>query len=42
MAIKACDDALRQVASAIARSIRRPADLAARYGGEEFLVVLRV
>ncbi|WP_442114253.1 diguanylate cyclase domain-containing protein [Pseudomonas sp. NUPR-001] len=34
------DDALRQVASAIARSIRRPADLAARYGGEEFLVVL--
>ncbi|TDF80273.1 sensor domain-containing diguanylate cyclase [Pseudomonas sp. H9] len=34
------DDALRQVASAIGRSIRRPADLAARYGGEEFLVVL--
>ncbi len=34
------DDALRKVAAAIARSIRRPADLAARYGGEEFLVVL--
>ncbi|MCY1395368.1 diguanylate cyclase (GGDEF) domain protein [compost metagenome] len=34
------DEALRKVAAAIARSIRRPADLAARYGGEEFLVVL--
>jgi len=34
------DEALREVAAAIARSIRRPADLAARYGGEEFLVVL--
>ncbi|KJK08070.1 MULTISPECIES: diguanylate cyclase [Pseudomonas] len=34
------DEALRAVATAIARSIRRPADLAARYGGEEFLVVL--
>lgn len=34
------DAALRQVAAAIASSIRRPADLAARYGGEEFLVVL--
>lgn len=34
------DEALRKVADAIARSIRRPADLAARYGGEEFLVVL--
>jgi diguanylate cyclase (GGDEF)-like protein len=34
------DQALRAVAAAIARSIRRPADLAARYGGEEFLVVL--
>ncbi|MDD0975200.1 sensor domain-containing diguanylate cyclase [Pseudomonas fontis] len=34
------DVVLRQVAAAISRSIRRPADLAARYGGEEFLVVL--
>ncbi|NER60137.1 diguanylate cyclase [Pseudomonas sp. MAFF212428] len=34
------DEALRQVAAAIARSIRRPADLAARYGGEEFLVIV--
>jgi two-component system chemotaxis family response regulator WspR len=34
------DECLRQVASAIARCGRRPADLAARYGGEEFSVVL--
>lgn len=34
------DHALREVAAAIKRSIRRPADLVARYGGEEFLVVL--
>ena len=34
------DEALRQVAATIARSIRRPADLAARYGGEEFLVIV--
>ncbi|WP_122316788.1 sensor domain-containing diguanylate cyclase [Pseudomonas cichorii] len=34
------DDALRKVACAIARNIRRPGDIAARYGGEEFVVVL--
>ena len=34
------DQALRSVAAAIERSIRRPGDLAARYGGEEFLVIL--
>ncbi|HEY0287572.1 MAG TPA: sensor domain-containing diguanylate cyclase [Pseudomonas sp.] len=34
------DEALRNVAHAIAATIRRPGDLAARYGGEEFSVVL--
>jgi two-component system, cell cycle response regulator len=34
------DNCLRQVASAIARASRRPADLVARYGGEEFAVIL--
>jgi diguanylate cyclase (GGDEF)-like protein len=34
------DACLRQVATAIAGSLRRPADLAARYGGEEFVVLL--
>ncbi len=34
------DDALRQVAKAIARTIKHPADLVARYGGEEFAVIL--
>ena len=34
------DACLRQVATAIAGSLRRPADLAARYGGEEFIVIL--
>lgn len=34
------DACLRQVADAIAGSLRRPADLAARYGGEEFVVIL--
>jgi diguanylate cyclase (GGDEF)-like protein len=34
------DACLRQVAAAIAGSLRRPADLAARYGGEEFVVIL--
>jgi len=34
------DACLRQVAAAIAGSLRRPADLAARYGGEEFVIIL--
>jgi diguanylate cyclase (GGDEF)-like protein len=34
------DEALRNVATVILGSIRRPGDLAARYGGEEFTVVL--
>lgn len=34
------DEALRQVAGAIADSLLRPTDLAARYGGEEFVAVL--
>ena len=34
------DDCLRQIAGAIASSVKRAGDLAARYGGEEFAVVL--
>lgn len=34
------DQCLRQVAGAIAKSVRRPGDLAARYGGEEFVILL--
>ena len=34
------DEALRQVASALASGIYRPADQVARYGGEEFVVLL--
>jgi diguanylate cyclase (GGDEF)-like protein len=34
------DDCLKKVATVIAGSVKRPADLAARYGGEEFMVVL--
>lgn len=34
------DEALVNVAKALVRSIKRPADLVARYGGEEFAVVL--
>jgi diguanylate cyclase (GGDEF)-like protein len=37
---QAGDDCLRQIATAIAASVKRPADLAARYGGEEFAIVL--
>ena len=37
---QAGDHCLRKVASAIAKSVQRPADLAARYGGEEFAVIL--
>lgn len=34
------DECLRLIAAAVARNVRRPADLAARYGGEEFAVIL--
>lgn len=34
------DFCLQQVAKAIRRAVKRPADLVARYGGEEFAVVL--
>ena len=34
------DYCLRQVARAISRSVKRPADLVARYGGEEFALIL--
>ena len=34
------DDCLKQVAQAISRAVKRPADLVARYGGEEFAVIL--
>lgn len=34
------DEALQQVAGALARNCRRAGDLAARYGGEEFALVL--
>jgi diguanylate cyclase (GGDEF)-like protein/PAS domain S-box-containing protein len=34
------DTCLRQVATAIRNTLKRPADLVARYGGEEFAIVL--
>ena len=34
------DVCLREVAKAITRTVKRPADLVARYGGEEFAVIL--
>jgi two-component system, cell cycle response regulator len=34
------DDCLQQVAQALRRAVRCPADLVARYGGEEFAVIL--
>ncbi len=34
------DECLRQVASAIERSVYRPADLVGRYGGEEFAIIM--
>jgi diguanylate cyclase (GGDEF)-like protein len=37
---QAGDEALKSVASVLARCARRPLDFVARYGGEEFLVVL--
>lgn len=37
---QAGDDCLKQVARAISRVLKRPADLVARYGGEEFAAIL--
>ena len=37
---QAGDECLKQVATALRHSVKRPADLAARYGGEEFAVIL--
>ena len=37
---QAGDDCLKQVAEALCRAVKRPADLVARYGGEEFAVIL--
>lgn len=34
------DDCLKQVASSLRNTVRRPTDLVARYGGEEFAVIL--
>jgi diguanylate cyclase (GGDEF)-like protein len=34
------DHCLQQVAQAMQRAVKRPADLVARYGGEEFVVIL--
>ena len=34
------DNCLQQVAQAISRAVKRPADLVARYGGEEFAIIL--
>ena len=37
---QAGDNCLQQIAQAISRVLKRPADLVARYGGEEFAVIL--
>jgi diguanylate cyclase (GGDEF)-like protein len=37
---QAGDECLHQVAQAMKRAVKRPADLVARYGGEEFAVIL--
>lgn len=34
------DECLRQIATVLKQTIKRPADLVARYGGEEFIIVL--
>ncbi len=34
------DECLRQIATVLKKTIKRPADLAARYGGEEFVLLL--
>jgi diguanylate cyclase (GGDEF)-like protein len=34
------DDCLKQIATILQKSIRRPADFIARYGGEEFTIIL--
>jgi len=35
------DEALKKVAKALEKSLKRPTDLVARYGGEEFIVLLK-
>ncbi|NJK51029.1 diguanylate cyclase [Candidatus Gracilibacteria bacterium] len=37
---QAGDECLKQIAGALSRALKRPADLAARYGGEEFAAIL--
>ena len=37
---QAGDECLKQVASALSHTLRRPADFVARYGGEEFAVII--
>ncbi len=37
---QAGDNCLRQIAAALAATVKRPGDLIARYGGEEFVMVL--
>lgn len=37
---QAGDRCLQQLAAALSRSVKRPADLVARYGGEEFAIIL--
>ncbi len=37
---QAGDECLQQIAQAMKRAVKRPADLVARYGGEEFAIIL--
>lgn len=37
---QAGDECLQQIAEAMKRAVKRPADLVARYGGEEFAIIL--